>query len=96
MKHLIAVLIVLFVSVFPAWADDLQGLSVQDRDRVQREVREMSAVGVPAAQARTMLAAMARNRFSAQSREQARQAVMSAARDGVAICWCSRSMSRRV
>ena len=65
MKHLTAVLIVLFVSVSLAWADDLQGLSVQDRDRVQREVREMSAVGVPEAQARAMLAAMARNRFSA-------------------------------
>ena len=83
MKHLTAVLIVLFVSVSLAWADDLQGLSVQDRDRVQREVREMSAVGVPEAQARAMLAAMARNRFSAASREQARQAVMNAARDGL-------------
>ena len=78
MKHLIAVLVVLFVCVSPAWADDLQGLSVQEREQVQREVREMSAVGVPEAQARAMFAAMVSNRYSAQSREQARQTVMSA------------------
>ena len=83
MKHLIAVLVVLLVCVSPAWADDLQGLSVQEREQVQREVREMSAVGVPEAQARAMFAAMVSNRYSAQSREQARQTVMSAARDGL-------------
>jgi uncharacterized protein YoaH (UPF0181 family) len=85
MKSIAAIIAVVcvFCLVPPAFADDAPGLSEQARQSVELQVREMSAQGVPEAQAREMLTQMVRSRFQEQNRVRAQQVVMEAARAGL-------------
>ena len=79
----IAVALCCWTSVTFAFADEWQGLSLQARENVQVQTREMSALGIPEAQAQIMLTLMVRNNFAEQNMVRARQVVMDAARAGL-------------
>ena len=85
MKKLVCIAVALccWTSVTFALADEWQGLSLQAREKVQVQTGEMSALGIPEAQAQTMLTLMVRNNFAEQNMVRARQVVMDAARAGL-------------
>ncbi|MBB5347292.1 hypothetical protein JWG42_14900 [Desulfoprunum benzoelyticum] len=85
MNKLLYLLVVLcgVLAVPPAFADEWEGLTLQERERVQLQSREMSELGIPETPARQMLITMHRNRFSEQNMARARQMVLDAARAGL-------------
>lgn len=78
-------LVVLMLGLFAATvlADEPVPLSQQAMQSVQQQSREMSAVGIPEAQAQKMLTQMVQNRFQERNRIRAQQIVMSAAKMGL-------------
>jgi hypothetical protein len=64
-------------------ADDSEGLSQQAMESVAQQTREMSALGIPQAQAQKMLTQMVQNRFQKQNRIRAQEVVMAAAKAGL-------------
>jgi hypothetical protein len=83
MKTFAWIVVILCCCTSVAFADEWQGLSLQARENVQLQTREMSALGIPEAQAQTMLTLMVRNRFAEKNMVRARQVVMDAARAGL-------------
>ncbi|BBO68307.1 hypothetical protein DSCA_22370 [Desulfosarcina alkanivorans] len=76
--------------VFIAWsftataiAAESEGLSQQAMESVQQQTREMSALGVPQAQAQEMLTQMVKNQFQKQNRIRAQQVVAATAKAGL-------------
>ncbi len=79
-------LLILFALVFftaTAFAADSEALSQQAMESIQQQTREMSALGIPKAQAKKMLTHMVRNRFRKQNRIRAQQVVMDTAKAGL-------------
>jgi len=83
MKKIWLVLLMLGLFAATVLADEPVPLSQQAMQSVQQQSREMSAVGIPEAQAQKMLTRMVQNRFQEQNRIHAQQIVMSAARAGL-------------
>ncbi|CCK81380.1 hypothetical protein [Desulfobacula toluolica] len=83
MKKVILIVFVLFYLVSSALTEESQMLSQQAMESVQQQVREMSNLGIPEAQAREMLTLMIQNRFREQSRIHVQQVVMDTARAGL-------------
>ena len=75
-------LIVLFFTA-TAIAGESEGLSQQAMQSVAQQTREMSALGIPEAQAQKMLTQMVQNRFQKQNRIRAQEVVMAAAKAGL-------------
>jgi hypothetical protein len=76
------VFIVLFFTA-TAIAGESEGLSQQAMESVAQQTREMSALGIPQAQAQKMLTQMVQNRFEKQNRIRAQQVVMDTAKAGL-------------
>jgi len=83
MKKICLVVWMLGLFATTVLADGTFPLSQQAMQSVQQQSREMSAVGIPEAQAQKMLTRMVENRFQEQNRLRAQQIVMSAAKMGL-------------
>ncbi len=83
MKRLSLIISVLFCLISAASADESEGLSQQARENIAQQTREMTALGIPEAQARKMLTQMVHHRFQQQDIVHAQQTVMAAAKAGL-------------
>jgi len=83
MKKTILIISILFCFTSLAFADQSEGLSQQAMESVEQQTREMSALGIPEAQAQKMLTQMVQNRFQKQNRIRAQEVVMAAAKAGL-------------
>ena len=83
MKKISLIISVLFCLTSLVFADESEGLSQQAMETVEQQTREMSALGIPEAQAQKMLTQMVRNRFQKQNIVRAQQTVMAAAKAGL-------------
>ena len=80
MKNISLIISVLFCLTSLVFADEPEGLSQQARESVEQQTREMSALGIPKAQAQKMLTLMNQNRFEKQNIVRAQQVVMNTAK----------------
>ena len=80
MKIIGLIMSVLFCLTSLVFADEPEGLSQQARESVEQQTREMSALGIPKAQAQKMLTLMNQNRFEKQNIVRAQQVVMNTAK----------------
>ena len=83
MKIIGLIISVLFCLTTLVFADESEGLSRQAMESVAQQTREMSALGIPDAQAQKMLTQMVQNRFQKQNIVRAQQTVMAAAKAGL-------------
>lgn len=83
MKKVVLIVFVLFYFVSSALTEESQVLSQQAMESVQQQTREMSALGIPEAQARKMLTLMIQNRFQEQNRIRAQQMIVDTAKAGL-------------
>ena len=83
MKKISLIISILFCLTSLVFADESEGLSQQARESVEQQTREMSALGIPEAQAQKMLTQMVQNRFQKQNIVRAQQVVMAAAKAGL-------------
>ncbi len=80
MKKISLIFLVLCCLTSLVFADEPEGLSQQARESVEQQTREMSALGIPDAQAQKMLTQMIQNRFEKQNIVRAQQVVMNTAK----------------
>ncbi len=83
MRKTILIITILFCFTSLAFAGESEGLSQQAMESVEQQTREMSALGIPEAQAQKMLTQMVQNRFQKQNRIRAQEVVMAAAKAGL-------------
>ena len=70
MKKLLCIVVIFCCCTSVVFADELQGLSLQEGEKVQLQTREMSALGIPEEQTQNMLQQMVKNRFTEQNMAQ--------------------------
>lgn len=83
MKRIVCIVGVVLCCVSLAYADEWEGLSLQAKERIQLQARQMSEAGIPEEQAQTMLLMMLRNRFEEQTMIRARRMLMDTAESGL-------------
>ena len=83
MKRIMCIVGVVVCCASLSYADEWEGLSLQAKERILLQTREMSGTGIPEEQARTMLILMVRNRFEEQTVIQARRMLMDTAKAGL-------------
>ena len=93
MRTITLLISVLFALASMAVAAESQGLSQEAADRVQQQTAEMSALGIPEAQAKKMLTLMVENHFEERNVVRAQEVVMDAAKSDLP---CEPIMSKAV
>jgi hypothetical protein len=83
MKHIACILCIILCVTSAGFAEDSQRLTQQAMESIQQQTREMSAHGVPEAQALKMLRRMAQDGFGKQTMTRACQVVVGAAKAGL-------------
>ncbi|KAB2889059.1 MAG: hypothetical protein F9K32_14190 [Desulfobulbaceae bacterium] len=83
MKRIMCIVGVVLCCASLGYADEWEGLSLQAKERIQLQARQMSEAGIPEEQARTMLLMMLRNRFEEQTMIRARRMLMDTADAGL-------------
>ena len=83
MKIIRLFIIVFFTISTLAHAADNLTISTQAQQKIQQMTQEMSALGIPEAQAQKMLTRMHQNRFQQQNIVSAQQTVMAAAQESL-------------
>lgn len=83
MKRIVCIVGVVLCCASLGYADEWEGLSLQAKERIQLQARQMSEAGIPEEQARTMLLMMLRNRFEEQTMVRARRMLMETADAGL-------------
>ena len=83
MKTIRLLILIFFTLSTLAHAADNQPLSNQTQQKIQQMTQEMSALGIPEAQAQKMLTRMHQNRFQQQNIVRAQQTVMDAAKESL-------------